>query len=143
MRTLAALALMASPAFAEPAVGDCEGWQANARNVDWTQPSPTFANGAIRLIALDTEEPAAAAFHLMVLYPDADEMFLDCKLISAGLEGSGFAGINLGGVISNYDPAKGLLINVPITAFGADGDDLEASILVTINRATGEVTAVD
>ena len=42
-----------------------EPWEANTR---------TFANGDIRLVVLDTIEPAAGAFHLAILHPPRDEL---------------------------------------------------------------------
>ncbi len=116
-------------------VGDCDGWVASARNVDWTEPTRTFAEGAVRLVQLDTEEPAAAAFHVMVTYPDPEEMFLDCRLISAG-EGVGFPSLSVEKAFATYDPARGLTLEVP--GLTIDGDAL--LVTFTVNRATGEVT---
>jgi len=128
------LALLAAPATAQ-SVGGCDTWQANARNVDWSDPTRSFANGAIRLIALDTEEPAASAFHIMVIYPDPDQQFLDCRLVSLA-SGRGFGGISLQRTEASYDPARGLTLTVPGTT--GEGDAL--AITFTVNRATGQVT---
>ncbi|SFI84145.1 hypothetical protein [Jannaschia pohangensis] len=131
---VAGLTLGAGPAMAQT-VGDCDGWQANARNVDWSDPTRTFANGAIRLVGLDTEEPAAAAFHIMVLYPDPEEQFLECRLVSLGAD-VGFGGISLARAEAAYDPARGLTVSVPGTS--PEGEALV--IAFTINRATGQVS---
>lgn len=134
VKTLAALACLALPAGAQQVSG-CDTWQANARNVDWSDPMRSFANGAIRLITLDTGEPAAAAFHIMVTYPDPEEMWLDCRLVSLG-GGLGFASISLARADASYDPARGLSIAVP----GRSPEGEALVIAFTINRATGEVT---
>ncbi|UWQ17392.1 hypothetical protein [Jannaschia sp. M317] len=116
-------------------VHECDTWQANARNIDWTDPTRTFANGAIRLVALDTEEPAAAAYHILVTFPDPEMRFLDCRLISAG-EGLGYGGLFLSRANASYDPARGLTVTVP----AVDGLGDARVITFTVNRATGTVT---
>jgi hypothetical protein len=133
--------LLGTPAFAEPAVGDCEGWQANARNVDWTQPSPTYAEGAIRLVALDTVEPAAAAYHVLVLMTGAGGAEQTCQLVSAELEGAGFAGLDLARAVSSYNPATGLTVTLPVTQMLATGDLASTPLLLLVNQSEGTVTA--
>ena len=137
---LAAAAAASAPASAQ-VVGECEGFVANARNVDWTQPSRTYGNGDIRLVVLDTEEPAAAAFHLMVLFPDREVGFQDCRIASLAAQGGGYAGIDLGAAIATYDPATGLTVELPVVVLDGDGEPAPETLTVTINRATGEVTA--
>ena len=134
IRALPILLALAAPATAQ-VVTECEGFAANARNVDWSDPTRTFADGAIRLTALDTAEPAAAAFHIMVTYAVTDEPFADCRLVSAG-EGQGFGAISLSRAIAAYDAARGLTVTVP----GLTGEGDALVIGFTVNRATGEVT---
>ncbi|KIT16510.1 hypothetical protein [Jannaschia aquimarina] len=132
------LALLGMPAWAQ-VVGDCDTWQANARNVAWSDNrddvTRTFGNGAIRLTLLDTEEPALAAFHILVTYPDPDAISLECRLVSAG-GGLGFPSLSLSRAFGTYDPARGLTVEVP--GLTDEGDAL--LVTFTINRATGEVT---
>lgn len=138
----ATLLLAASHATAEPAVGECQGWQANAANVDWSQPSPTYADGAIRLVALDTVEPAAAAFHIMVLMLTAGASEQLCYLVSAGLEGHGFAGADLSRAVASYNPATGLSVTLPVTEMLPTGDFENVPLLLLINQAEPSVTAL-
>ncbi|MGB3407996.1 MAG: hypothetical protein WBA67_10920 [Jannaschia sp.] len=132
LATLVGLAPRVAPA---QHVTGCDGWQTSARNIDWSDPTRTFANDAIRLVGLDTAEPAAAAFHIMVTYPDAEGAFLDCRLISLG-EGVGFGAISLERAIAAYDSVRGLTVTVP--GLSADGEALV--ITFSVNRVTGEVT---
>lgn len=111
-----------------------EPWEANTR---------TFANGAIRLVVLDTIEPAAAAFHLAILHPPRDELGSPmCTLVSAS-EGTGFGGMGIGPATPAYDPSRGLTVSLPVSLYDADTADFVDGVLsVTINQATGQVEAV-
>lgn len=132
------LALLASPLWAVE-VRDCEGFVANARNVAWDDPTRTYANGMIRLIRLDTEEPACCAFHLMVLHPAGDDPFLACSMISQS-EGYGWSTMSLAGAQSSYVPGQGLRIEVPVEVYGTEGPT-RTSLSVTVNQAAGSVSA--
>ena len=141
-RTLAAAVVAAALAPLSAAaqhVGDCEVWQANARNVVWEAETPTYGNGAIRFVLLDTEAPATAAYYLMVIYPAPDEAFEECRLV-ASVEGLGFAALGLHASMSRYDPAEGLTLSLPAAAF-LEGGPVEGHLDVVVNRATGEVRA--
>ncbi|MBM2577199.1 hypothetical protein JQC91_12900 [Jannaschia sp. Os4] len=137
---LGALALAASaiPAAAQE-VTDCDGFRGSARNVDWTYPTRTYANGDVRLVALDVGEPALAARHLMVLLPDPEMGFQTCALVSR-FRGSGWAGMALRDATAAYDPATGLVIRVPVTT-GEDGTFRGETLTVTVNQQSGVVTA--
>lgn len=128
------LCLLAAPLHAQQ-VGTIDTWQANARNVDWSEPSRTFANGAIRLILLDTVEPGAAAYHLMVTFPDVEGQYLDCRLISA-VDGLGFASLAPSRALAKYDATRGLTVTVP--GLTVEGDAI--LLTFTVNRATGRLT---
>lgn len=142
MKTLGILAA-AAVAFATPSVAvetrDCDTFEANAQNVNWADPTRVFANGAIRLIALDTEEPVCCSAHLMVLHPAADEPFLACTLVSQR-DGSGWAAIRLRNATANYDPAQGLAITVPVGLYNGAGTD-PGQITITVNQSAGTVIA--
>ena len=143
MRPLLALIALAIPTLAPAAsIRDCDSYEANARNIV-LPPSAgiaTYANGAVTIIGLDTGgEPACCSSHLMVLYPEPGEPFHACALISR--EGtSGWSGIDVGRAVSAYDPATGLRVSVPVGIY--DGTDSQPGTLsVTVNQATGQVTA--
>ena len=96
LRSLFAAMLLAAPAAAQHA-GDCDTWQANARNLAWPGEDATrvFEDGAVRLIALDTGEPAVAWAHLMVTWAPIAGPGSFCSLISLNERGLGFAGMVL------------------------------------------------
>lgn len=134
---LLSVLLLASPLQAAD-VRDCAGQVANARNVLWEDPTRTFANGAIRLILLDTEEPACCSVHVMVLHPIGDEPFLGCSLISRS-EGYGWLRASLKEAASEYVSGQGLRVHIPMVGYGVEGEGPE-TLSLTINQATGQVT---
>ena len=116
-------------------VGDCGTWQANARNVDWSDPTRTYAQGAIRLTGLDTGEPASASFHIMVTFPLPDGPGADCRLISADEGRLGFGSISLRRATAEYDARRGLTVTVP----GATGMGDPILIVFTVDQRAGTV----
>jgi len=111
-----------------------EPWEANTR---------VFANGDIRLVVLDTIEPAAAAFHLAILHPPRDELGSPmCSQISA-YERTGFGGMDLGPATAAYDPARGLTVTLPVSLYDPEtADFVRGALSVTINQSTGLIQAV-
>lgn len=142
--TLLALTL-AAPAPAQTVIA-CDGWQASARNIPepWEANTRTFANGAIRVALLDTIEPAAGAFYLLVLTPPHDELgSRACGLVAEGDGGIGFAGLEFDRIGASYDPARGLTLRMPVSRFAPATGGFDPAILaVTINQATGAITPV-
>jgi hypothetical protein len=111
-----------------------EPWEANTR---------LFANGEIRLVVLDTVEPAAGAFHLVILHPPRDTLGIPmCSMVSAA-EGLGFGGMDLRPAEAAYDPARGLTVALPVSVYDPDSADFfDRTLSVTINQASGQVEAV-
>lgn len=136
------LALSAIPTTAQEAV-DCEWWS-EARNLvePWEDNTRTFANGNVRLALLDTVEPAAAAFHILVLSPPFDELGeRQCRVISMA-EGVGFGGLDFASMTSDYDPARGLVFDFPVRIFYPLDDEFgDATLSVTLNQSTGAIAA--
>lgn len=122
--------------------GDTYQTSARAIMEPWEENTKTFANGNVRLAYLDTEEPANASAFLLILSPPYDELgSRQCKIVSM-LDGLGFAGITFGGLTSGYDPAVGLIFDIPVTRYFADSSAYNVQILtVMVNQATGLVTA--
>jgi hypothetical protein len=120
------------PEFRTVAASVAEPWEENTR---------TFAKGAIRLVVMDTIEPAVAAYHLLVLAPPYSEVGdRSCRLVSFATQG--FGGINLVAANATYDPAKGLGVRVPVRLYNGETADFDQSTLfITINQATGAVVA--
>lgn len=117
---IAILATAALVPRAAPAqiVTECS-WIASPVNIaePWEENSRSYANGAVRIAVLDTGEPACCAAHLLVLMPagggDEGPQYRACFVISAA-PGSGFYALDMAGVASRYDPAEGLLIDLPV-----------------------------
>lgn len=146
--TLAALLALSTPAAAQ-IVTECE-WIGAAQNIlePWEVHSRTYANGAIRVAVADTGgEPACCSSHLMVLSPSGDgredPVWRQCRIVSAS-EGLGFYAIDIPGIIASYDPARGLLLSVPVAHWHDGVNDgrppIPERMEVRINQANGSVT---
>lgn len=136
--------MLALPALAQT-VEACD-WRASAQALiePWDAPenTRTFANGNVRLAVTDVIEPAAGAFHLIILSPPYDELGgRQCQIVSAN--GSiGFTGLTLDGMTSAYDPATGLTFTMEAGAYDPNtGGTLPRTLTVTLNQATGGITA--
>lgn len=143
MRFFAALTLatcLAAPLFAGD-VAPCD-WRASAANIaePWEENSRTFANGDVRVALLDTVEPAAGAFHLLVIAPPYDELgYPGCSVVS--FDGSmGYGGIAFEVLEAGYNPNLGLVLTMPAYTFdGSDGDMRRILLSLAINQSTGEI----
>lgn len=145
MIRLTALALcLATPAVAQE-IGTCDDYRSSVAMLaePWEENTRVFADGEVRLAVIDTIEPAAGAFHLVILSPPYDELGAGhCALVSSDT-GSGFAGLTLAGTQSAYDPATGLSFTIPATRWIPDSDTyVDAVLHVTLNQQTGAITAV-
>lgn len=144
MATVLAALAFASPALAQ-SVGDCD-WRASVQSLvepwDAPQNTRTFANGDVRLAVSDVIEPAAGAFHLVILSPPFDELGgRQCQIVSAN-NTIGFTGLTLDGMTSAYDPAIGLTFTIEAGAYDPNtGGTLPRTLTVTLNQATGAITA--
>ncbi|PSL17861.1 hypothetical protein [Shimia abyssi] len=122
---------------------DCD-WPARAEAIvePWSENTRTFANGEVRLALLDTIEPAAAAFHILILSPPYDEVGgRQCKTLSLA-EGIGFAGVDFGQLQAGYDPAVGLVFDVSAGEYDTgSGTTGMQHLRFTLNQATGEIRA--
>lgn len=136
------LALLASGASAQT-VGDCD-WRASAQAIaePWQDNTRTFSNGKTRLTLTDTIEPGAGAFHLVILSPPYSELGdRQCRVLS--YDGSiGFAGVAFQELSADYDPARGLLFDVPVQYYDAAlGDTTGGWLSFELNQASGAISA--
>ncbi|MDA7430511.1 hypothetical protein PGB28_18780 [Primorskyibacter aestuariivivens] len=144
MKGLAALtALVLAAPLSAQAVSDCD-WRASALALvePWEDNSRTFSNGQTRLALTDTIEPAAGAFHIVILSPPYDELGgRQCKVVS--LDGSiGFSGVEFGAMNANYDPSVGLIFDLPVQVFDAPSGGFVSNWLnLAVNQATGQIDA--
>ena len=134
---------VAGPAAAQ-SVETCE-WQASAENLvePWEENTLSFANGNVRLALLDTVEPAAGAFHILVLSPPFDELGgRQCRTI--GMQpGIGCSGVNFQSLQSSYDPAVGLIFGVDVRRFDPDqGEFIPAYLRFTLNQSSGVIGVI-
>ncbi|MGR3571382.1 hypothetical protein [Brevirhabdus sp.] len=120
-------------------LGDCDSYAANARNLIFPVTSSTrsFAEGAIRVIALDNAEPVCCSVFLMVIHPDPDEPFEACTLVSDGVN-IGFGAIDVPTIEARYLPETGLRMRVPAMAF-VDGTYVPKPFVLDVNQARGTV----
>jgi hypothetical protein len=142
-RTAAIAAVVfATTAHAEPTLSACEG-QARVDSIiePWSENTRTFANGAIRIVGLDTAEPACCSFQMAIIAPDPnDEMGLSqCLTLNDGGEWTGFQFVDIAGTESSYDPGKGLLLSVPVKRYVDGINSIQAVVDIRINQATGSV----
>ena len=130
-------------AVAAVSVENCD-WPARADAIvePWEEFSRTFSNGKTRLALLDTIEPAAGAFHILVLSPPYDELGgRQCKTIGIG-PGIGFSGVDFKALKASYNPAVGLVFSVPVQFYdAASGYARPARLEFNLNQATGQLDA--
>jgi hypothetical protein len=107
------ICLSSLPALAAE-ITPCDWRASSAALVEpWEDNSRSFANGAIRVALLDTVEPAAAAFHLLILTPPYTALGeRQCHVISAA-EDMGYLSLDFAALNADYDPATGLTLDLP------------------------------
>ena len=141
-----ALAVIPGPTSAAPAVvHSCDGLDSIGNLVGGVRG---FANNAIRVAHVSTEEPAAAPDHLLIfvaLEPMGDE----CFAVSAASYNSdhyrGFYSLNVAKIRASYDEQKGLLLRVPVSVadpvkgVGKSAGDIK----VRINRKNGNSVTIE
>jgi hypothetical protein len=136
MKLLSLLATLVLSVSANAAsVGDCDYLDSIGNLVE---PYKTYANGAIRVAYVSTEEPAAAPDHFLV-FIYGDEMDVTCKSVSYSADKFGFSSIDWSSLKAKYDAGKGLLITAK--ARYSDGADFyPVTVKFRINQATKDVT---
>lgn len=144
-RLAVGFSLLAGAASAQ-AVIPCNdlSWAARADALvePWEDYSATFANGAVRVALLDTIEPAAGAFYLLVLSPPYDELGgRQCNIVGFG-ESIGFANLAFETLTSDYVPGQGLRVSLVGRLYLPEEEFTNGLKLnLTINQATGDVIA--
>lgn len=117
-------------------------WVSSAANLiePWEQNTRTFANGDVRIAALDTIEPGAAAFHLLVVSPPYDELgSRQCKIVGIS-SGIGFSGLDFGSLNARYDPAIGLTFTMDVQVSSPNSGSFDSRVVqFTLNQSTGDM----
>lgn len=136
-------ALLFSTAPIAQTLGECD-WRSSLRNIGepWEDYTRTFASGAIRITATDTGgEPVCCSQHLVIQAPHP-EWFDSCAVLS-GNQDLGFLDVYFEDITASYDPAKGLLLAVPVGYYDPENEytdpDLFETIYVRINQSTGSI----
>ena len=94
----------------------------------------SFAQGAIRVAHISTEEPVSSPEHLLFFVAE-EPMGGRCYAVSANADGRGFSSIDMKGLQASYNSNKGLLITVPIFLYDPDKGSVPAGHLnVRISR---------
>ncbi len=145
MKTLPILfALFTATQLTAQTVQNCEGLE-SARNIaePWEENTTTFANGDVRVTALDMIEPAHGYAYLLILSPPHSELGdRQCRLIGSADSGIGFSGISFDTLAANYDPSTGLVLDMNVGEFDAEtGGVREMHLRVTLNQSTGAIGA--
>ncbi|MBC2776741.1 hypothetical protein [Parasphingopyxis marina] len=148
MKTLArsclAAALCATPGALSAQTRDltpCEGqWYASIENIWVTDDGGgirTFYNGAVRVLRIDSEEPAAASAGFVIMMPDGDGTDgppgTICRVVW------GLASADVDNIRSHYEAARGLILTVPTSLPDFDGDGQrprDMRILINAQRGT-------
>ncbi len=132
--------LFASPIAAQTAF-PCD-WQVRVDSIvePWEDHIATFSNGAVRVALLDTIEPAAASYYLLVLHPPVDEM-LGRVCTTVGLDdGLGYAGMFFNELEASYNPTTGLTLQIPAIIYLPEQSFQNSALVqISINQSTGEV----
>jgi hypothetical protein len=135
------IGFVATIAYAAPAVVHKCGSLDSIANL--VEPVKDFANNAIRIAHISTEEPAAAHDHLLI-FVSAEPMGDECFAVSAG-RNLGFYSLDVAKTEASYDAQKGLLLVVPVSVFDPDkGDGKSAGdVKVRVNRKNGNSVAIE
>lgn len=140
------LAMLLPVAAQAGSLRDCGEFQHyDAIAEPWETNSAVFAQGQVRLAAIDMLEPAAAAWFILVLSPPRDEIGgRQCRLVTFD-DVSGFGNLDFPRHRASYDPAQGLTVTIPVTAPDPEqtGDAGWYDLGITIDQSTGEITLSD
>ena len=76
----------------------------------------TFAQGAIRVAYVSTDEPQFSTDHLLILTP-GEFSGSDCFAISRTPGGTGYLSIDMGNLSASPDTSNGLALSVPVNVY--------------------------
>lgn len=123
----------------------CDDWRSTVQVIaePWESNSRLFAGDQVRLTVMDTGEPAAGSFFLLIMSPPygEDGAGRQCRLLS--LDGSmGFAGLNLVQASVQAETADTLAVTIPATRWLPDSDSyVDAVLSVKLDLASGDLKA--
>lgn len=100
----------------------------------------SFYDGAVTLLRIDTEEPAAASSGVIVMMWTGSEL-ADIERHCWVNWGHGL--VQVDDTQSSYDPADGLTLTIPTSRYDEMGEQSVGSIRFRLNAATGTLTELD
>jgi len=132
------LGLLPIPSVAQE-INPCDG-RASATNLvePWQQNARVFADGTVRVALIDTVEPAAAAFYVMVISAPLDVLDIpQCRLLGA-TDGLGFAALDFAAMKLSEDPAGGLSFEIPAEVI-RDTIFVPVVMRFTLDQVSGDI----
>ena len=112
----------------------------------WSGDASSFANGAVRVFAFHANDAHLSnAVLIGVLHPAksqlADGGLVEvCSAIYSDHGQVGYFGhVFTKQMKSSYDPARGLMLTIPVRYHLSDRSPLEYELTLTINQATGTI----
>jgi hypothetical protein len=128
------IATLAPPGANAAAVHDCDRLDSIGNLIGNVR---SFAQGAIRVAYITTEEPAAAPEHILIFVEEGPGG-ARCYAVSATADGRGFAAVDFKGLAATYDSDKGLLISLSVATDPRRGASGSAGrVKVRIDRRSG------
>ena len=139
-----AFALTALPAGAVN-VRECDDFTSNIQSLaePWDQNAKVFLNGAVRIALIDTGgEPVCCSTHLIVLAQDKSDEHggRTCRVIS-DKGTAGFEWIDFPNIRAGYDPARGLLLTVPVRYYIDGIQHRNGVVRIGVNTRNGAIVA--
>lgn len=120
-------------------VRDCAAANVDLRSLvtPVSKHSRTFYKGKVSVFEINQVEPACCAAGIAFVLPDSDSETGDLKCIAV----TGLYRTNLGSARTSYDPAKGLLLLLPVTVNerGVDAAPLASTLHLRLNLKTSTV----
>lgn len=112
--------LVVTPVWAHTDIAVVHSCEASLDSIgNLVEPVRNFADGAIRVAHISTEEPAAASEHILIFVrvPLQQGIGDDCFAVSAQSESEpgyrGFYALDFAKLRASYDEQKGLLLRIP------------------------------
>ena len=119
----------------------CTGRVAGAQNMMGPDFQRSYANGNIRIIGLDAQEPATGWAYLMVTTRVTGQPGESCAIV-ARQGTTGFSGMRpFSQMDARYDAQTGLTISALMQVPNGSAGFFWQSIAITVNQATGAITA--
>jgi hypothetical protein len=120
-------------------INPCDGRTVATNLVEpWQQNTHVFADGTVRVALIDTVEPAAAAFYVMVISAPLD--VLDnpqCRLLGA-TGGLGFAALDFAAMTLADGTARRLSFDIPAQII-RDTVFVPVVMRFTLDRVSGDI----